>query len=230
MLLKDIKVITAFSACCLLHKAFKQFCCISIIAGEKRAVACFFSQQYSICTNNKQLCFWVSRWKKIDLSFTIISNCSFIFHIYLNECCQIRHVPFRLTLTVANTIAKPGLNRRAISWTVVKHLLFLVKVSGSPLGYLPGNYTHWSDSMGCVLGADCASLRLLVNTNPLPHSPNCEWQSILWKAVSHKPAIGFALDFENCQSGPRGIRREVDLTLPINVKGRSEPRRVPEFE
>lgn len=122
------------------------------------------------------------------------------------------------TFTQANTITQARLDRRTISWTAVKQLLFSVRVSGSPLGYLLGNYTHWSDPAGCVLGAECASLRLLVNTNPLPHSPNCEWQSILWKAVLNKPTTGFAWNFENCQSGPWGIRREVDLTLLISVK------------
>lgn len=136
------------------------------------------------------------------------------------------HIPFGATFIEANTIAKPDLNRKTISWMVVKHLLFPVKVSGSPLGYLLGNYTYWSDCVWCVWGADCTSLRLLVNTNPLPHSPNCEWQSILWKTVLHKPPIGFALDFENCQSGLWGIRREVDLTLTISVKWRSALRRV----
>lgn len=92
---------------------------------------------------------------------------------------------------------------------VVKHLS-AVRVSGSPLGYLLGNYTRWSDSASCVLGADCTSLRLLVNTNPLPHSSNCEWQSILWEVVLQKPKTGFALDFVNGQSGPWGIRREVE--------------------
>lgn len=36
MLLKEIKVITAFSVSCFLKGAFKQFCCIKIIAGKKR--------------------------------------------------------------------------------------------------------------------------------------------------------------------------------------------------
>lgn len=122
--------------------------------------------------------------------------------------------------TMPDTIDGTGLNRRTITWMAVKHRLSPVRVSGSPLGYLLGNYTHWSDCASCVLGAGCASLRLLVNTNPFPHSPNCEWQSILWEAFLHKPTTGFALDFENCQSGLRGVRRE--LTAPINIK-KEEP-------
>lgn len=61
MLLKEIKVITAFSVSCVLEGAFKQFRFINLIVGKKRngpvplaSIVPHFCTK-SICTNNRQL-------------------------------------------------------------------------------------------------------------------------------------------------------------------------------